>query len=154
MSIESCPQSFPGSESFQTSWLFASGGQSIGASASVLLMNIQDWFPLGWTSLISLKSKGPSRVFCWDILVLKKCLLLVDLRFRSPQRPGLLPGPGQRRQGRGRRGCSPAPASSAQGQMSGWVTGKPHPRCTVTQGGAGTGDGWHPGRVGPLGVLD
>ena len=42
MSIESCPQSFPGSESFQTSWLFASGGQSIGASASVLLMNIQN----------------------------------------------------------------------------------------------------------------
>ena len=43
--------------------LFASGGQSIGASASVLLMNIQDWFPLGWTGLISLQSKGLSRVF-------------------------------------------------------------------------------------------
>ena len=45
--------------------LFASGGQSIGASASasVLPMNIQDWFPLGLTGLISLQSKGPSRVF-------------------------------------------------------------------------------------------
>ena len=44
---------------------FASGGQRIGvsASASILPMNIQDWFPLGWTSWISLQSKGPSRVF-------------------------------------------------------------------------------------------
>ena len=44
---------------------FASGGQSIGAlaSASVLPMNIQDWFPIGWTGLISLQSKGLSRVF-------------------------------------------------------------------------------------------
>ena len=45
------------------SQLFAWGGQSIGISASVLLMNIQDWFPLGWTSWISLQSKGLSRVF-------------------------------------------------------------------------------------------
>ena len=46
-----CPQSFPAAGSFQMSQLFASGGQSIGvsASASVLPMNIQDWFPLGWT---------------------------------------------------------------------------------------------------------
>ena len=45
--------------------LFTSGGQNIGvsASASVLPMNIQDWFPLGWTSLISLQSKGLSRIF-------------------------------------------------------------------------------------------
>ena len=52
-------------ESFLTSHLFASGGQSIGASASasVLPMNIQDWFPLGLTGLISLPSKGLSRVF-------------------------------------------------------------------------------------------
>ena len=52
-------------QSFSTSQLFASGGQSIGvsASASVLPMNIQDWFPLGWTGLISLHSKGFSRVF-------------------------------------------------------------------------------------------
>ena len=58
-------QSFPASGSFQMSQLFASGGQSIGvsASASVLPMNIQDWFPLGWTSWISLQSKGLSRVF-------------------------------------------------------------------------------------------
>ena len=58
-------QSFPASESFQTSQFFASDGQNIGvsASASGLSMNIQDWFPLGWTGLISLKSKGLSRVF-------------------------------------------------------------------------------------------
>ena len=63
--FSSCLQSFPASESFQMSQLFTSGGQSIGvtASASVLLMNIQDWFPLGWTGWISLQSKGPSRVF-------------------------------------------------------------------------------------------
>ena len=61
----SCPQSFPASGSFPVSQLFPSGGQSIGASASasVLPMNIQDWFPLEWTGLISLTSKGLSRVF-------------------------------------------------------------------------------------------
>ena len=58
-----CPQSLPASESFPMSWLFASGGQSIGALASVLPMNIQGWFPLGLTGLISLQSKGLSRVF-------------------------------------------------------------------------------------------
>ena len=58
-------QSFPASGYFQMSQLFTSGGQSIGvsASASVLPKNIQDWFPLGWTGLISLQSKGLSRVF-------------------------------------------------------------------------------------------
>ena len=58
-------QSFPASGSFLMSQLLASGGQSIGASASasVLPMIIQDWFPLGLTSLISLQSKGLSRVF-------------------------------------------------------------------------------------------
>ena len=56
-------QSFPASGSFPVSRLFASGGQRIGVSASVLPMNIQDWFPLGWTGLISLQSKGLSRVF-------------------------------------------------------------------------------------------
>ena len=60
--FSSCPQSFPISESFQMSQLFASRGQSIGASASVLSRNIQDWFPLGWTGWI-LPSKGLSRVF-------------------------------------------------------------------------------------------
>jgi len=58
-------QSFPASGAFLRSQLFMSGGQSIGASASasVLLMNIQDWFPLGWIGLISLQSKRLSRVF-------------------------------------------------------------------------------------------
>ena len=58
-------QSFPESRSFQISELFASGGQSIGVSAStsVLPRNNQDWSPLGWTSWISLQSKGLSRVF-------------------------------------------------------------------------------------------
>ena len=60
-----CPQSFPASGSFQMSQLFASGGQSIGVSASksVLPTNTQDWSPLGWTGWISLQSKGLSRVF-------------------------------------------------------------------------------------------
>ena len=64
--FSSCPQSFPASRTFPVSQLFASGGQSIGISAStpVLPMNIQDWFPLGWTGLISLLSKGLSRIFC------------------------------------------------------------------------------------------
>ena len=63
--FSSCPQSFPASGSFQMSQLFASGGQGIGGSAStsVLLMNTQDWSPLGWTGWISLQSKGLSRVF-------------------------------------------------------------------------------------------
>ena len=63
--ISSCLQCFPASGSFLMSWLFASGGQSIGASASasVPLMNIQDWFPLGLTGLISLQSKVLWRIF-------------------------------------------------------------------------------------------
>ena len=58
-------QSFSASGSFPMSQFFTSGGQSIGvsASASVLAMNIQDWFPFGWTGWISLQSKGLSRVF-------------------------------------------------------------------------------------------
>ena len=58
--FSSCLQSFPKSGSFQMSQLFASGGQSIGVSASIsaLPMNIQDWYPLGWTLWISLQSKG------------------------------------------------------------------------------------------------
>ena len=57
--FSSCPQSFPASGSFQMSQLFASGGQSIGVSAStsVLPMNIQGWFPLGRPGLISMQSK-------------------------------------------------------------------------------------------------
>ena len=58
----SCPQSFPASMT-PMSQFFTSGGQSIGVSTSVLPMNTQDWSPLGWTSWISLLSKGLSRVF-------------------------------------------------------------------------------------------
>ena len=63
--FSSCPQSLPASGSFPMSQLFASGGQSTGvsASASVLPMNSQDWFPLEWAGWISLQSKGLSRVF-------------------------------------------------------------------------------------------
>ena len=63
--FSSCPQSFPATWSFPMSQLFASGGQSIGlsASTSVFPMNTQDWSPLGWTGWISLQSKWLSRVF-------------------------------------------------------------------------------------------
>ena len=63
--FSSFPQSFPASGSFQMSQLFASDGQSIGASASTSVppMNTQDWSPLEWTGWISLQSKGLSRVF-------------------------------------------------------------------------------------------
>ena len=62
--FSSRPSSFPASGSFPKSWLFSSGDQSIGVSASVsvLPMNIQDWFPLGLTGLLSVQSKGLSRV--------------------------------------------------------------------------------------------
>ena len=63
--FSSCLQYFPASGSFPMSQFFPSGGQSIGVSAlaSVLPINIQDWFPLWWTGWISLQSKGLSRVF-------------------------------------------------------------------------------------------
>ena len=63
--FSSCPQSFPASGSFPMSQLSASGGQSIGVSASTSVppMNTQDWYPLGWTGWISLRSKGLSRDF-------------------------------------------------------------------------------------------
>ena len=64
----SCLQSFPASGSFPVSQLFTSGGQSIGDSASVLPMNIQHCFPLGLTGVISLQSKGLSRVFSNNIV--------------------------------------------------------------------------------------
>ena len=78
--FSSCPQSFPASGSFPMSWFFVSCGQRIGASApaSVLPMNIQGWFPLGLTGLISLLSKGLSRVFSSNtfkmILLISQCL--------------------------------------------------------------------------------
>ena len=63
--FSSCPYSLPTSGSFSMSQLFTSGGQSFGVSASalVLSMNTQNWYPLGWTGWISLQSKGLSRVF-------------------------------------------------------------------------------------------
>ena len=68
VTFSSCPQSFPASGSFPMSWLFALGGQNIGASVSVLPMNIQVWFPLELTGLISLLSKGLSRIFSSTII--------------------------------------------------------------------------------------
>ena len=76
----SCPQSFPASGSFPMSQLFASGGQSIGvlASTSILPMNTQYWFPLGWTGWLSLQSKGLSRVFS-NTTVQKRQFLSIQL---------------------------------------------------------------------------
>ena len=75
-----CPQSFPAWGSSPMNWLFSSGGLSIGASASasVLPMNIQGWFPLGLTSLISLLSKGLSKVFSSFILCANKATEKVE----------------------------------------------------------------------------
>ena len=71
----SCLQFFPASGSFPMSQFFTSGGQSIGVStsASVVPMNIQDWFPLAWTGWISLQSKGLSRVFSNTIIQKHQC---------------------------------------------------------------------------------
>ena len=66
VTFSSCLQSFPTSGSFPMSQFFTSGGQIIGLSVSASVfppVSIQDWFPLGWASLISLQSKGLSRVF-------------------------------------------------------------------------------------------
>ena len=82
--FSSCLQSFPTSRSFQVSQLFPSGGQNIGVSAStsVLPMNTQDWFPLGWTGWISLQSKGLLRVFS-DITVQKHQFFGAQLSLQS-----------------------------------------------------------------------
>ena len=82
----SCLQSFPALGSFPTSRFFALGGQSIGvsASASVLPMNIQDWFPLRWTSWLSLESKGLSRVFSNTKFKSINSLVLSFLYFSHP----------------------------------------------------------------------
>ena len=86
--FSSCLQSFPASESFLMSQPFASGGQKTGASASasVLPMNIQNWFPLGLTGLISLESKGLSRVFS-NTTVQKHHLFGVQLSLWSNSHP-------------------------------------------------------------------
>ena len=78
----SCLQSFPASGSFQMNQFFPSGSQSIvvSASLSVFPMNIQDWFPLGWTDWISLQSNGLSRVFS-NILVQKHQFFSTQLSF-------------------------------------------------------------------------
>ena len=75
-----CLQSFPASGSFPMTWLFASGGQSIGASvsASVLPVNIQGWFPLGWTGLISLLFTQPQFSGVWVALLILFCLWSVS----------------------------------------------------------------------------
>ena len=82
----SCLQSFPTSGSFPISEFFTLGRQCIGASASasVLPMNIQDWFPLGWTGRISLQSKGLSRVFS-NTTVQKHQFFGIQLSFRISQ---------------------------------------------------------------------
>ena len=86
--FSSCPQSFPASGSFQTSQLFASGGQNSGVSpsTSVLPMNTQDRFPLGWTGWISLQSKGLSRVLQYHSsktsILWRSALFIVQLSHR------------------------------------------------------------------------
>ena len=79
-----CSQSLPASGSFPTSQLFPWGDQSTGtsASASVLPMNSQDWFPLGWTGWISMQSKGLSRVFS-NITVQKHQFFSAQLSSKS-----------------------------------------------------------------------
>ena len=86
-------QSFPASGSFPVSQFFASGGQSIGvsASASVLPMNIQDWFPLRLTDLISLQSKGLWRVFS-NITVWKHWFFSTQLSLWSNSHPYMTTG--------------------------------------------------------------
>ena len=91
--FSSCLQSFPASGALPMSQFFASGGQSIGASgsASVLPMNIRDWFPLGWTGWISLKSKGLSRVFS-NTTVQKHQFFSTQLSLQSNSHPYMTTG--------------------------------------------------------------
>ena len=93
--FSSCLQSFPTSGSFPVSCLFTSGGQSIGASVSVFPMNIQGWFPLGLAGLISLQSKGLSRVFS-NTTVQKHqffCIVVPSLWYNSHVQTWLLEKP-------------------------------------------------------------
>jgi len=92
--FSSCLQSFPASGSFPMSQFFISGGQIIGVSpsASVLPMNIQDWFSLGWTGWISLQSEGLSRVFSNTTVL--QVIVLEWVAFPSPGElliPGIEP---------------------------------------------------------------
>ena len=86
-----CLQSLPASSSLPVSCLFTSGGQSIGASASVLPMNIQDWFSLGLTGLISLQSKGLLRVFS-NTIVYKHQFFSAQLSLWSNSHPYMTTG--------------------------------------------------------------
>ena len=89
-----CPESFPAPAlTFPVSWLFKSGDQNTGASASVLPKNIQDWFPLGLTGLISLLFKGPSRVFSSTTTQKHKFFSAQPLWFKSQIRIWLLEKP-------------------------------------------------------------
>ena len=89
-----CLQSFPASRSFPMCWLFASDGQSFGASAlaSVLPMNIQDWSPLGLTSLTSLQSNGLSKVFSNTSVWRHQFLVLSSLHGTTLKRPYMVAG--------------------------------------------------------------
>ena len=89
----SCLRSFPASGSFPKSQFFTSSGQSIGvsASASVLPMNIQDWFPLWLTGWISLLSKGFSRVFS-NTTVQKQQFFGTQLSLKSNSHPYMITG--------------------------------------------------------------
>ena len=81
--FSSCLQSFPASGLFPMSWLFASGGQSIGASASDLAKNIQSWFPLGLTGSTSLLLFNTLSRFVIAFLPRSKCLLILRLQSLS-----------------------------------------------------------------------
>ena len=91
--FSSYPQSFPASGSFQMSQLFESGGQSIGVSASTLVlpMNTEDWSPLGWTGWISLQSNGLSRVFS-NTTVQKHQFFSTQLSLQSNSHPYMATG--------------------------------------------------------------
>ena len=86
--FSSCLQSFPASGSFPMTQFFASGGQSMGVSASTSVppMNIEDWSPVGWTGWISLLSKGPSRVFS-NTTVQKHQFFSTQLSLQSNSHP-------------------------------------------------------------------
>ena len=112
--FSSCPQSFPASGSFPMSPFFVSGGQSIGASAagSVLSMNIQDWLPLGLTGLLSLQSKGLSRVF---FLVYKMFIQ------EHPWDQHLWKGGGNRSGSREKSCCKPSCLIQYHKELWGWM---------------------------------
>ena len=84
VTLFSCPRSFPASGSFPMNWLFTSGGQSIGTSASVLPMNTQGWFPLGLTDFISLLSKGLSRVLPSTAIQKYWCSVFIMVQLSHP----------------------------------------------------------------------